>query len=140
MVWTTTCWCLTTLRELIFKRTNFCTKLFKIHNFGKQTNLKSSAWIKFSKFCPRERLPVAVLFHRRKKVVYKAIHKLCHLHFLKIDQNSQNLKNFISTKINSYNLIVHDVPFLYPLKASENLKVFWCFQWGRERVHWEQLG
>ena len=30
-------------------------------------------------------------------------------------------------------------PFLYPLKTSENLRVFWCFQGGRERVHYERM-
>ena len=36
------------------------------------------------------------------------------------------------------NPFVFNVPFLYPLKTSENLKFLWCFQGGRERVHWEQ--
>ena len=30
-------------------------------------------------------------------------------------------------------------PFLYPLKISENLTIFWCFQGGRERVNSEQI-
>ena len=38
------------------------------------------------------------------------------------------------------NPFVPNVPFLYPLKKSENLIVFWCFQEGRERVYWEQMG
>ena len=36
------------------------------------------------------------------------------------------------------NPFVFNAPFLYPLKTSENLKFLWCFQGGRERVHWEQ--
>ena len=38
------------------------------------------------------------------------------------------------------NPFVLNSPFLYPLKTSGNLTVFWCFQGGRERVHWEQMG
>ena len=29
--------------------------------------------------------------------------------------------------------------FLYPLKTSKDCKVF-CFQGGKEKVHWEQMG
>ena len=35
---------------------------------------------------------------------------------------------------------VPNAPFIYPLKTSENLTVFWCFQGSRERVYWEQMG
>ena len=31
-------------------------------------------------------------------------------------------------------------PFLWPLKTSENRKVFCFFQGVRQRVHWEQMG
>ena len=34
----------------------------------------------------------------------------------------------------SFNPLVPNVPFLYPLKAPENRKVFWCFQ-GVEKGH-----
>ena len=33
-----------------------------------------------------------------------------------------------------FNSFVRQAPFLYPLKTSENGKVFWCFQGGREKV------
>ena len=45
-----------------------------------------------------------------------------------------------------FNPIVHNAPFLYPLKTSENLTVFWCFrgvekgcignEWVKEIVYW----
>ena len=38
------------------------------------------------------------------------------------------------------NTFVPSARFLYPLKASENLKSFLMFSRGRERVHWEQMG
>ena len=38
------------------------------------------------------------------------------------------------------NPFVPSASFLYPLKTSENLRVFWCFQGGRKRVHWERKG
>ena len=39
------------------------------------------------------------------------------------------------------NPFVPDTPLLKPLKTSENLTVFWCFQGGRERerVHWKGM-
>ena len=30
--------------------------------------------------------------------------------------------------------------FPYPVKTSENFKVFWYFSEGRERMHWEHMG
>ena len=39
----------------------------------------------------------------------------------------------------SFNPFVPNAPFLYPLKTSENLKVFLMFSGGRERVHWEKM-
>ena len=39
-----------------------------------------------------------------------------------------------------FNLFFPNTPFLYPLKTSENRKVFECLQGGRERVHREQMG
>ena len=39
------------------------------------------------------------------------------------------------TKLNPF---VSSVPFLYPLKTSENFS-FLMFSGGRERVHWEQM-
>ena len=41
---------------------------------------------------------------------------------------------------NCFNPFVPNAPFLYPLKTSENLTIFLCFQGGRERVHWERIG
>ena len=38
------------------------------------------------------------------------------------------------------NPFVPNAPFLYPLKTSENRKVFLCFHGGRERVHWVRMG
>ena len=35
---------------------------------------------------------------------------------------------------------VPNKPFLYRLKTSENLTVFWCFQGGREKAHWKKMG
>ena len=43
----------------------------------------------------------------------------------------------LDTEINPF---VPNAPFLYLLKLSENLTVFWCFQGGREKVHCEQMG
>ena len=40
---------------------------------------------------------------------------------------------------NYINPFVPNTPFPYDLKISENLKVF-CFQGGRERVYWQQMG
>ena len=37
----------------------------------------------------------------------------------------------------SLNPFVSNTPFLYPLKTSENRKVFLG---GRDRMHWEQMG
>ena len=37
-------------------------------------------------------------------------------------------------KLFNFNSFVPNVPFLYPLKTSENRKVFWCFQ-GVEKVY-----
>ena len=36
-----------------------------------------------------------------------------------------------------FNQFVSNAPFLYLLKTSENLIVFWCFHEGRERVQWK---
>ena len=38
------------------------------------------------------------------------------------------------------NSFVPNEPFLYPLKTSENRKVFFMLSGGRERVHWERMG
>ena len=38
-----------------------------------------------------------------------------------------------------FNPFVPNAPFLYPLKISENRKVFRTFSGGRERVHWERM-
>ena len=37
------------------------------------------------------------------------------------------------------NPFVPNAPFLYPLKTSENRKLF-LFSGGTERVHWKQMG
>ena len=39
----------------------------------------------------------------------------------------------------SFNPFVPNAPFLYPMKTSENRKVF-CFHGDRERVHWKRMG
>ena len=44
---------------------------------------------------------------------------------------SEHLQNYFPITITQYpyfNPFVPNAPFLYPLKTSENLKVFWCFQ------------
>ena len=38
------------------------------------------------------------------------------------------------------NPFVSNARFLYPLKTSENRKVFLMFSGGREKVHWKQMG
>ena len=43
-------------------------------------------------------------------------------------------------EIETINPFVPNAPFLYPLKTSENRKVFLCFHGGRERVHWVRMG
>ena len=42
------------------------------------------------------------------------------------DQQNQE-KTFIALYYLNINPVVPNAPFLYPLKASENCKVFWCF-------------
>ena len=44
-----------------------------------------------------------------------------------MDCQKHNNKNEIADLF-TFNLFVCNAPFLYPLKISENLKVFWCFQ------------
>ena len=50
----------------------------------------------------------------------------------------------ISFSLKSINPFFPNAPFLYPLKTSENRKVFWCFQWvekgciGNKRVQRER--
>ena len=38
------------------------------------------------------------------------------------------LKNLWAKSMENLNTFVPNAPFLYPLKTSENLTVFWCFQ------------
>ena len=38
------------------------------------------------------------------------------------------------------NPFVPNAHLLYPMKTSENLNDFLMFSWGREKVHWEQIG
>ena len=38
------------------------------------------------------------------------------------------------------NPLLSNTPFFYPLKTSENFKVFCCFHKGRKRVYWERMG
>ena len=50
----------------------------------------------------------------------------------KVDSNIQNTESIKTFKYIFFHLLTHyflNAPFLYPLKASENLTVFWCFQW-----------
>ena len=42
-------------------------------------------------------------------------------------------------EIETINPFVPNAPFLYPLKISENRKVFLCFHGDRERVHWVRM-
>ena len=48
-------------------------------------------------------------------------------HFRRRNKNQSNCPTvfIINPTLNPF---VHNAPFLYPLKTSENLKVFWCFQ------------
>ena len=60
--------------------------------------------------------------------------------------NSPKKVNVVSREIVIFckkwkiNPSVPNAPFLYRLKRSENRTVFWCFQGGKERVHWERIG
>ena len=74
---------LSTIRELIFTRTNFCERILKLFffifariSFCEETYCTYFARIKFSEYCTNV-LPVAVTFSvKLKKDVYKASQKL----------------------------------------------------------------
>ena len=64
-----------------------------------------------SRFLPIQNLPIQNLFL-----------------FLSLSAPTKHVSIFVCGKKSVVNPFVPNAPFLYPLKTSEKLKVFWCFQ------------
>ena len=76
--------------------------------------------------------PSAVNELKSLKNFLKSMEKQLSSTFLKFLARSENWGCLVSAFCNN-------APFFYPLKTSENLKIFWYFQ-GVEKVHWGQMG
>ena len=63
-----------------------------------------------------------------------------HCYCLDLEVTRKRVLKCVWNRYVIFSPFVPNTPLLYPLKTSENLTVFWCFQGGRERVHWEQMG
>ena len=90
----------------------------------------SRIWIEFNlntgKYCPEE-LRIRTLFTQWLSWWYPF--------FLYLDNFINTMKVRLSSAVpilflalSGINPSAPNAPFLYPLKSSENLKVFWCFQ------------
>ena len=69
-------------------------------------------------------------------------HKTFHLRYFesKIKRFAIVFKRIDYQLFSYFNPFVPNALFLYPLKTSENITVFWYFQRDKEKVHWEQMG
>ena len=61
---------------------------------------------------------------------------LCVFNYIFLKEKSKKKICFTNIKFNALNPFVPSAPFLYPLKTSENLNVFWCFQGVEEECLW----
>ena len=78
--------------------------------------------------CQIERLPILAGDLRMAPSALKIYSFFCVFNYMFLKEKCKKKIYFAIVKFNDFNPFVPSAPFLYPLKTSENLNVFWCFQ------------
>ena len=115
----------------------------------KLTNIRKSSkvyWSLLKTFLSNKRIPLIPLwlheiyyitdFKEKVKVFDSFFLKQCTLieNYSKLPANlryatDRHLSTVSFSAKVTFNQFTPNAPFLYPLKTSENLTIFWCFQW-----------